>query len=60
MYKRQLLGKSDVNIGAAAVARVDEDTALMALSLDDRVPDEVIDRLVDEIDATDGRSVSLD
>ena len=55
-----LLGKSDVNIGAAAVARVDEDTALMALSLDDRVPDEVIDRLVDEIDATDGRSVSLD
>lgn len=55
-----ILGEADVNIGAAAVARIDDDQALMALSLDDRVPDEVIDRLVAEIDATDGRAVSLD
>ena len=49
-----------MNIGAAGVARIDDDEALMALSLDDRVPDEVMQRLVDEIDATDGRAVSLD
>ncbi len=55
-----LLGESDVNIGAAGVARIDEETALMLLSLDDRVPDEVMERLVDEIEATDGRAVSLD
>lgn len=55
-----VLGEADVNIGAAAVARIDDDQALMALSLDDRVDDAVIDRLVDEIDATDGRAVSLE
>jgi D-3-phosphoglycerate dehydrogenase len=54
-----LLGERDVNIGAAAVARVDEDEALMALSLDDRMPDDVVAQLVDEIGASEGRAVSL-
>ena len=54
-----VLGAAQVNIGAAAVARVDGGEALMALSLDDRVSDEVIAQLVEEIGATEGRAVSL-
>ncbi len=54
-----VLGEAGVNIEGATVERISEDEALMALSLDDRVPDEVMATLIERIGATAGRSVHL-
>lgn len=54
-----VLGEAEVNIEAAAVGRLGDDEALMALSLDGRIPDELLDTLVDRIGATAGRAVDL-
>lgn len=55
-----ILGEAGVNIGAAGVGRVGDEEALMALSLDDRIPDALLARLTEEIGATAGRTVDLD
>ncbi|MEX2550235.1 MAG: ACT domain-containing protein, partial [Nitriliruptoraceae bacterium] len=53
-------GEAGVNIAAAQVGRSSiGGEAIMALSLDDAVPNDVLDRLVDQIGATEGRSIDL-
>jgi D-3-phosphoglycerate dehydrogenase / 2-oxoglutarate reductase len=53
-------GEAGVNIAAAQVGRSDvEGEAIMALSLDDVVPGEVMDKIVADIGATEGRSITL-
>ena len=53
-------GEANVNIEAAQVGRTEhEGEAIMALSLDQPVPREVLDRIVAEIGATEGRAISL-
>lgn len=54
-----VLGERGVNIGSATVGPIDDDEALMALSLDDRIDDEVLAVLVERIGATAGRTVDL-
>lgn len=54
------LGKAGVNIAAAQVSRHgDTKEAIMALSLDDRIPTEVMDAIITTIGATEGRTVTL-
>jgi D-3-phosphoglycerate dehydrogenase / 2-oxoglutarate reductase len=53
-------GQAGVNIAAAQVGRTEaEGEAIMALSLDEAVPREVLDRIVAEIGAKEGRAISL-
>ncbi len=53
-------GEAGVNIAAAQVGRSDvEGEAIMALSLDDEVPGEVMDRIASQIGATEGRAITL-
>ncbi|MFP4636080.1 MAG: phosphoglycerate dehydrogenase [Nitriliruptoraceae bacterium] len=53
-------GAAGVNIAAAQVGRSDvEGEAIMALSLDDPVPPEVVDDIVEQIGATEGRAITL-
>lgn len=54
-----VLGDVGVNIGAATVTRVADGQALMALSLDDKVSDELMATLVAHVGATTGRAVHL-
>ncbi|MDX1510834.1 MAG: phosphoglycerate dehydrogenase [Nitriliruptorales bacterium] len=57
----QALGDAGVNIGSAQVGRSKAGgEALMALGLDEEVPADLMQRLVETIGAHDGRSVSLD
>ncbi len=54
------LGEAGVNIAAAQVGRSRVGgEAIMAMSLDDAVPDDVLERLVEQIGATEGRSIDL-
>jgi D-3-phosphoglycerate dehydrogenase len=54
------LGEAGVNIAAAQVSRHgDTKEAIMALSLDDRIPTEVMEAIVATIGATEGRTVTL-
>ena len=54
------LGTAHVNIAAAQVSRHGEtNEAIMALSLDDRIPADVMDTIVTTIGATEGRTVTL-
>lgn len=56
----QSLGTAAVNIAAAQVSRNgDTNEAIMALSLDDRIPTDVMDTIVTTIGATEGRTVTL-
>ncbi len=53
-------GEVGINIASAQVGQVeDSNEAIMALALDELVPREVIDDIVERIGATDGRGVSL-
>ena len=53
-------GEAGVNIAAAQVGRSEVGgEAIMALSLDDAVPDDILARLVERIGATRGRSITL-
>ena len=53
-------GEAGVNIAAAQVGRSEiEGEAIMALSLDEAVPPEVLERIVDRIGATEGRAITL-
>ncbi len=55
-----VFGEADVNIGGAQVGRSGQgNEAIMALSLDDRVPGEVINEIVARIGALEGRAISL-
>ena len=55
-----VLGESGVNIAAAQVGRSEvAGEAIMALSLDDVVPPEVMETLTERIGATEGRSIRL-
>lgn len=55
-----VLGEAGVNIAAAQVGRSEvAGEAIMALSLDEVVPSEVMDTLVERIGATEGRSITL-
>lgn len=55
-----VLGEAGVNIAAAQVGRSEaEGEAIMALSLDEAVPPEVVERLVATIGATEGRALTL-
>jgi D-3-phosphoglycerate dehydrogenase / 2-oxoglutarate reductase len=55
-----VLGEAGINIAAAQVGRSEaEGEAIMALSLDDAVPTEVVERLVEKIGATEGRALTL-
>ncbi len=54
------LGEAGVNIAAAQVGRSEAGgEAIMALSLDDAVPAEVLERLVAQIGAHEGRTITL-
>jgi len=53
-------GEAGVNIAAAQVGRnAIGGEAIMALSLDDAVPDDVLDHIVSRIGATEGRAITL-
>jgi D-3-phosphoglycerate dehydrogenase / 2-oxoglutarate reductase len=53
-------GEAGVNIAAAQVGRIEASgEAIMALSLDEAVPREVLERIVEEIGALEGRAISL-
>lgn len=55
-----VLGETGVNIAAAQVGRSEQaGEAIMALSLDEPVPAEVLDTLVERIGAVEGRSITL-
>jgi len=55
-----VLGEAGINIAAAQVGRSEaEGEAIMALSLDDAVPADVVERLVEKIGATEGRALTL-
>lgn len=54
-----LLGRADVNIEAAAVGRVDDEEALMSLSLDGAITDDLLATIVESIGARAGRMVHL-
>ena len=54
------LGEAGVNIGSAQVGRnTAGGEAIMALSLDDVLPREVLDRITDAIGAFEGRAITL-
>ena len=56
-----VLGEAGVNIGTADVGRNEAGgEAIMALGLDDNVPDDVMERIVEQVGATAGRAVRLD
>lgn len=53
-------GEAGVNIAAAQVGRSEVGgEAIMALSLDDAVPDDVLDRIATSIGASEGRAITL-
>jgi len=53
-------GEAGVNIAAAQVGRsAAGGEAIMALSLDEAVPNEVLERIVDVIGAIEGRAITL-
>jgi len=53
-------GEAGVNIAAAQVGRSEVGgEAIMALSLDDAVPDDVLDRIAVSIGASEGRAITL-
>lgn len=55
-----IMGEAEVNIAGAQVGRHEAGgEAIMALSLDDPVPSEVLDRIIEEIRAHDGRAITL-
>lgn len=55
-----IMGEADVNIAGAQVGRREVGgEAIMALSMDDPVPPEVLERIIGEIDAHDGRAITL-
>lgn len=55
------LGEADVNIASAQVGRREQGgEAIMALSLDDPAPRPVVERITEEIGATEGLAVTLD
>jgi D-3-phosphoglycerate dehydrogenase / 2-oxoglutarate reductase len=55
-----VLGEAEINIAAAQVGRSGlAGEAIMALSLDEAVPVEVMDELVERIGATEGRAITL-
>ncbi len=56
-----ILGEAGVNIASAQVGRHQAGgEAIMALSLDDEPPADVIDRITDEIGAFEGRAITLE
>lgn len=56
----RLLGEHSINIASMQVARDEKGgRALIALTVDSAIPDEVVDQIVEEIGADDGRTVAL-
>jgi hypothetical protein len=52
-------GEAGVNIGSAAVGHGDADLAVMVVTTDTPVPQELVDRIVALDDFVDGRAVTL-
>jgi D-3-phosphoglycerate dehydrogenase len=55
----QLLGGAGINIGGMQVSRDDTDHALIVLSVDSPIPNELLDQITEQIGAHYGRFVTL-